>query len=78
VDGTSLPAHGGGHRNRDTRTSRLRGQLAPGYALREPAPQPTRTSNNYPKERQSTELLGLDWLLSQRRGRRVGWGERST
>jgi hypothetical protein len=50
VGGTSLPAHGGGHRNRDTRTSCLRGQLAPGYALREPAPQPTRTSNNYPKE----------------------------
>ncbi|MGC9200189.1 MAG: hypothetical protein ACP5E5_14880, partial [Acidobacteriaceae bacterium] len=25
-----------------------------------PAPQPTRTSHNYPKERQSTELLGLD------------------
>jgi hypothetical protein len=39
MDGQTLPAHGGGHRNRDTRTSRLRA--------------------NYPKERRSTELLGL-------------------
>ncbi|MHB1840452.1 MAG: hypothetical protein ACYCPD_11900, partial [Acidobacteriaceae bacterium] len=40
----------------------LTGQLAPGYALRELARQPTRTRTNYPEEWHSTENFGLDWF----------------
>ena len=36
MDGTNLPEHGGAGRRTNRRTSRLRGQLAPRYALREP------------------------------------------
>src|ERR1035441_7221407 len=45
VDGENLPAHGGGtsRSNRGPGSGRLRGQPAPGHALRELAPQPTRT-----------------------------------
>jgi hypothetical protein len=50
VDGTTLLEHGGEPHRPDRRTSPLRSQLAPGYALREQTPQPTRTSNNYPEE----------------------------
>ena len=39
----------------------MRSQLAPGYALRKLAPQPTRTRTNNPEEWESTEHLGLDW-----------------
>jgi hypothetical protein len=39
----------------------LRSQLAPGYALRKLAPQPTRTRTNNPEEWESTEHLGLDY-----------------
>ena len=58
----ALPAHGGRYKHRDggPRSGRLTGQLAPGYALRELARQPTETRTNNPKEIQSTEKLGLD------------------
>jgi hypothetical protein len=42
----------------------LRSQLAPGYALRKLAPQPTRTRSNYPEEWQFTEHYGLDSFLA--------------
>src|ERR1019366_5517561 len=62
ADGQNLPAHGGGirGRNRVPGAGRLRSQLAPGYALRKLAPQPTRTRTNNPEEWESTEHLGLD------------------
>jgi hypothetical protein len=43
----------------------LRSQLAPGYALRKLAPQPTRTRTNNPEEWESTEHLGLDSAQNQ-------------
>ena len=63
VDGANVSAHGGGtgQRNRGPGRGRLTGQLAPGYALRELARQPTRTRTNYPEEWHSTENFGLDF-----------------
>jgi hypothetical protein len=62
MDGTNLPRHGGTGRRTNHRTGRLSGRLAPGYALREPATQPNKNKQQLPKERQSTELSGLDFL----------------
>ena len=55
VEGVStrkVPAHGGGirGRNRVPGPRRLRSQLAPCSALRNLAPQATRTRTNYPEE----------------------------
>ena len=56
--------------------ARLTGQLAPGYALRELARQPTETRTNNPKEIQSTEKLGLDSVAPQSAPKQGGFSPR--